>query len=137
MREELSEAIEMAKLYGLVGNAAIIAGGNAIRNFYGSDVAGLLNATHLLQPEQERVLTATEVGMALGVSAMQANRILARAGLQAERRDHNGRIVWEMTDSGKRFGRLFDTAKAHSNGTPVTQLKWISSVVDALQSGES
>lgn len=133
--ENLEAATRAAGAFGLTGNQALMAGNSAIRNYYDVDPAKLLGITHLYQPEQERVLTVTEVGMRLSISPANTNKLLEAHGYQTSERDHRGRSVWTLTEKGKQFGRLFDTEKV-SGGTPVLQLKWLEGIVPVLEGEE-
>ena len=79
------------------------------------------------------MLTPTEIGKELGISAIAVNETLQDAGMQVRKTDGRGRCCWEMTEYGQQYGRLFDTAKQHGDGTPILQLKWLASVVNVLR----
>ena len=85
-----------------------------------------MGITHLLAPVQDVVLTPSELGKELGLSNQKVNRMLADKGLQK----HVGG-KWTLTETGKEYGRLFDTNKT-VGGVPVMQLKWYASVLPLL-----
>lgn len=117
----------IAKLIGLDKNQAAIAANNAARQLTGTDVLALMGTTHLLADVQEITLTPTEIGKQIGKSAIEINKILAEKGFQQKTGNQ-----WEATETGKPFSRLFDTGKKHSNGVPVTQVKWFSSIIPEI-----
>jgi hypothetical protein len=86
--------------------------------------------THLAAPEQEDILTPTQIGQRLGgLSAIKVNKLLVERGFQEKAEDG----TWALTEKGKPFGRWDITNKKHSDGTSVRQLRWIASIEAALQ----
>lgn len=83
----------------------------------------------LVAKDQEHCLTPTQIGERYGLSGQRINRILEREGYQ-----ENICGNWEMTKKGKKFGKIVDTGKKQGTGTPVTQLKWLSSILKILDS---
>jgi hypothetical protein len=77
---------------------------------------------------QEVFLTPSEIGGEIGMSGRAINRALVDLGYQTKAGDH-----WTPTDKGAAFGRLYDTGKAHTDGTPIQQLKWAACLVDSLR----
>lgn len=81
---------------------------------------------------QTNMLTPTEIGAMLNptMSAKSVNRFLEFQGLQY--RLSNGK--WEPTELADKYGYvLLDTNKKHSDGTPVTQLKWSTKVLSLFR----
>ena len=92
------------------------------------EVAGV----SLKAPMQTNMLTPTEIGAMLipHMSAKAVNRVLEAQGLQY--RLPNGK--WEPTEMADGYGYvLLDTNKRHSDGTPVTQLKWSTKVLSLFR----
>lgn len=92
------------------------------------EVAGV----SLKAPMQTNMLTPTEIGAMLNptMSAKSVNRFLEFQGLQY--RLPNGK--WEPTELADKYGYvLLDTNKKHSDGTPVTQLKWSTKVLSLFR----
>ena len=86
----------------------------------------------LKAPVQTNMLTPTELGAMLNptMSAKSVNRFLEFQGLQY--RLPNGK--WEPTELADKYGYvLLDTNKRHSDGTPVTQLKWSTKVLNLFR----
>lgn len=121
------EYFRIAKLIGLDKNAAALSANQATLKVTGTNVLSLLGQTHLESESQERWYTPTQLGARVSMSAIAFNKALFNAGLQ-DKVDGD----WLPTDEGKAHSRLFDTGKAHSNGTAVTQLKWADTVLEAL-----
>lgn len=120
-------AVELSNLYGITGNAALLSADTAINKLYKVSPMSILSITHLVSENQERYYTPTELGKQSGISAVKMNNLLCEAGLQTKVSGH-----WTMTSKGKSYGILLDTHKKSSEGTPVTQLKWLMSVVDLV-----
>jgi hypothetical protein len=123
---EYRAALALCKMIGIEGNAAKIAADQAVQRMgYQSPLA--LTGASLVNERQEVPLTPTELGRQVGLSAVAMNRRLADAGMQVRRGD-----TWEATDQGRPFATLLDIGKKNGSGAPVTQLKWSSSVLRAL-----
>jgi len=120
----------IARLIGCDRNAAAISANQYVRKLTNTNLLEGLGHTHLVAENQASLPhTPTELGQQLGgVSARQVNRLLAAAGLQTKAGTH-----WQPTPAARAFVRLFDTGKRHSNGTPVTQIKWSADVLPLLQ----
>ncbi|KQO88230.1 hypothetical protein ASF33_21940 [Methylobacterium sp. Leaf92] len=124
----------IGRLIGLDRNQSALAANRATVSVLGVNPLALMGATHLLAPAQEHVLTPTDIGRELGGrSGIAANQLLAERGLQIGKRDAKDRAYWQPTEAGMAYARLYDTGKKHGDGTPVTQVKWRSSVLDALR----
>jgi AntA/AntB antirepressor len=117
-------------LIGIVGNEAAISANHATFKVSGVNLLADLNMLQLPAPMQSKLLTPTEVGLEFNMSAVKANDWLLEKGLQTFRRDHKDRKVWDLTEEGKKYARLLDSGKKHSDGSPVQQIKWLSSVFE-------
>lgn len=128
--------IDMAKQYSLVGNQALLSANRATKAVTGISPMELLGITHLVAEHQDMLLTATEVGNRLKepLAATSANKLLEKLGFQKGYRDYKNNLKWEVTGKGKAYSEVLDTGKRHSDGTPVKQIKWKTSVVEELQS---
>ena len=88
---------------------------------------------HLEVQTKRQALTPTEIGQRLGgMSPRRVNEILAGEGYQY----NIGNNKWEPLEKGLPFAVMVDTNKRHSNGTPVRQLKWDSSILELLHDSE-
>lgn len=94
------------------------------------------SGVELVRPQQVHLATPSEIGKRLtkarnlkkGLSGQAVNKILAEKGYQ-ERIDDK----WVATEAGIKAGATYlDVGKAHSKGTPVTQLKWPIDILDRL-----
>lgn len=134
-RLTLKDQVKYAKMAGLDGNQALLAANRAAAALTGIDNLGLLGVTHMEAPQQEALLTPTDIGKRIGsVSARTVNLLLCGMGLQIAPRDAKGHIQYEATEAGiEAGGVMLDTGKKHGNGTPVRQLKWSSSIVALVE----
>jgi len=121
-------AVEAAKAYGFQGNQATLSADKAIKAMTGVSVLALMGA-ELIKEEQHLNLTATEIGKELTppLSAIATNKLLDALGFQEKLG-----AAWSPTEKGKPFAVFLDTGKKHSDGTPITQLKWLSSIIKHL-----
>lgn len=123
--------VRVARLLGCDKNAAAISANQAIYSMTNINLMQQLGHTHVEAEKQDSHWhTPTELGkqMTPAISARQVNLLLAEAGLQFKRGD-----VWEATEAGKDFARIYDTGKRHGSGVPVTQMKWSATVLAVLQ----
>ena len=94
----------------------------------GTNVLQLLGHNHMEAERQDtQWFTPTELGKVIGTSARGVNLLLAESGMQIKRGE-----VWEVSESGREFARLYDTGKKHGSGVPITQIKWSMSVLPLL-----
>lgn len=120
----------VARLLGCDKNAAAIAANQAVMGLTQVNLMQSLGRTHLEADNQNgRYYTPTEIGREIGTSARGVNLLLAEAGMQFKRGD-----VWEVTEAGKEFAKIYDTGKKHGSGVPITQIKWSMSVLPLLGS---
>lgn len=124
---DLKQKLELAKLMlepaGIEGNQLTL----ALDKVYKANTGESLLAqtgVQLIAPVQERLVNPTDLGKAIGLSAVKVNQRLAELGYQV-RKDKQ----WELTEKGKSLGAVYvDTGKKHGNGTPVRQIKWPSTM---------
>lgn len=124
------QCLKIAHLYGFEGNQALISADKAVKTLTGYSPMKLIGATHLVAEVQAQMLNATELGKQLSpqLSAVKTNLLLAGLGLQVK---VEGK--WEATEQGKPYSVYLDTSKKHSDGTPVKQLKWYTTVLPLLK----
>lgn len=133
---EFKAYLSAAKAMGLTGNQAVLCANRATINACGVNILALMELTHLDAPRNEGVMTVTQVADAIKertgieIKAQKMNKLMARYGLQAA--DANMDQRWRPAPKGEPFAVVSDTGKRHSNGTPITQLRWRSGVVDAV-----
>lgn len=119
----LMQTLEAAKLIlepaGITGNQLTLALDNVYKAKTGESVLALAN-TQLVAPQAKQLLTPTQLGEPLGLSAIKVNKRLEALGLQFKTE-----AGWQPTDAGLAKGAvMLDTGKRHSSGVPVRQLKW-------------
>ena len=121
-------ALHFAKLFNLEGNQALLAADKATARHTGFSPMKFLQI-ELKNENQTINLTPTEVGKQLNpvLSAVATNKRLEVLGYQEKLGS-----AWVPTEKGKPYAVFLDTGKRHSDGTPVTQLKWLSSIIKHL-----
>lgn len=136
-RLSFKQNLQIAKLAGLEGNQALLAANRATLAMTGIDTLALMGAVQLPAPDNDALLTPTEIGRRAEVgSARAVNQMLCGMGLQHAFRDAKGHIYYELTDAGQQAGgKMLDTGKKHGTGTPIRQLKWPSSILELIQEG--
>lgn len=127
-RNTFDNALHFAKLFNLEGNQALLAADKATARHTGFSPMKFMQI-ELIKEEQHLNLTATEIGKELNppLSAIKANLLLQKLGFQEKLGS-----AWVPTSKGKPFAIFLDTGKKHTDGTPVTQLKWLSSIIKHL-----
>ena len=104
---------------GITGNQLTISLDNLIKAKTGESMLAL-TGTQLVAPQAKQLLTPTQLGEPLGLSAIKVNKRLEALGLQFKTE-----AGWQPTDAGLAKGAvMLDTGKRHSSGVPVRQLKW-------------
>lgn len=117
------------------GNQAILSANKATRKATGVDVLENLDATHLIADQKEVLLTASDIGKQIGLSAIRVNLLLEERGLLRSFRDGKERKQHELTADGEAMAEYLDTGKKHGDGTPIRQIKWHGKVVSLLGAG--
>jgi len=113
---------------GITGNQATLALDKVFRSYTGRS-ALQMGEISLTAPTKKQILTPTEIGAEFGLNAQRVNEILAGAGFQ-----HKIAGKWEALPPGEPYAVMLDTGKKHSDGTPVRQLKWDSSILTTFNS---
>lgn len=123
--------ISMAKAFGFKGNQAALYADRATEKLINVSPLKLMSA-ELVSEAKDVLLTPTEIGKRIGLTARKVNEKLAEVGLQTNFRGTKDELRWELTDKGKQFAEILDVGKSHSDGTPVQQIKWQSDVCNIL-----
>lgn len=131
--QEYRALLTIAKLSGLKGNQATLAASQGTERLTGTNPLVLIGQTHLIAQDQVRHYTPTELGKELGESAQAFNRRLENGGYQVK----NIHGDWQVTEKGGPHSVLLDTGKKHSSGTPIQQLRWLHTVLDAVKNMEA
>ena len=136
VKEEAEAVAGLCALYGVKGNQALIRADQVVRQRHGVSPMEVVGITHLKSETGHVALTPTEIGKAVepAMSARLVNSMLADMGLQTK----DG-TKWRPTEAGESLAIVMDTGKKHSDGAPVTQLKWghptIKRICDWIQRG--
>lgn len=130
----LKTGYEMAQMFGLTGNQALLKADKVTRQLSNISPMALLEI-ELRSPDNEALMIATEIGKRLNpvVSAKAVNLALAAMDFMERFEYRAGKFEWRLTDKGKEYGVYLDTGKVHSNGTPIQQIKWRESVISLIQ----
>jgi prophage antirepressor-like protein len=123
-----------ARACGLSDNQAQLAADSAIKKLTNNTIKPLeLMGIVLLEEKKEQILTPTELVSLLGdanfKSARAVNILIAAKGLQRQLPNK----TWEPTEAGRPYAELLPTGKKHSDGAPILQLKWRTSIIEILQ----
>lgn len=82
---------------------------------------------------QSQLLTPTELGQRLGISARKINQLLLEKGLQAKNTDnHKGASAYIPTNKGLEFAEFTITTGRKDDNTSYQHLKWYPSVTSIL-----
>lgn len=113
----------------LTPNAFALSVDTTVRKVTSASALEMSGNLHLMADEKGRVYTPTELGqmLAVPIKARQFNLALEAVGLQKREMGE-----WMPTDDAKGLFEWADTAKRHSNGTPVKQLRWFKAVLSRL-----
>ena len=112
---------------GIKDNQLVLALDKVYKHYTGNSALEM-TGIELPAPEQQQLLTPTEIGKQLGLNGRRVNEILAGLGWQ-----HKLNKSWEAIGDGVNYSVMLDVGKNHSDGTPVRQLKWKSSVVNTVK----
>lgn len=118
--------VEVAELFGLNKNQALLAANQAILKQTGFDFQATLQI-ELKTEIQIRYYTPTDLGKRINLSAIKFNKLLRDKGFQIFINE-----TWNPTPMGKSYSVLLDVGKKHSNGTPIQQLKWAETILEVL-----
>ena len=130
LKDKLESTALILQIAGIVGNQLALALDKQYKKETGYSAIKATN-TALEAPIQEHLATPTQIGKQLGIGPVRVNKLLEEYGYQ----EKNEKGEWTPTKIGLEVGgTLLDVNKAHSDGTPVRQLKWPYSVVDILRS---
>ena len=126
-KPDLKQKLELAKFMlepvGIEGNQLTLALDKVYKANTGESLLEQAGV-QLIAPTQERLVNPTDLGRPLGLTAVKVNLRLAELGYQTRKCKE-----WELTEKGKAAGGVYlDTGKKHSNGTPIRQIKWPSTM---------
>lgn len=117
---------------GITGNQLGLALDKLYKSYTGRS-ALMAAGIELEAPVKEQILTPTQIAEALGIGQGNkggriVNTLLENAGYQCKVAGQ-----WEPTELGKTYAVMVDTNKRHSDGTPIRQPKWNSSILEVVK----
>ena len=133
VQQLMNRAQFLLNIVGIEGNQMALALDKVHKNKTGESLLALAGV-ELVRPQQCHLACPSEIGARVAkihnlpksISGQAINKILAEKGYQER---ING--VWTATEAGKAAGATYlDVNKAHSSGTPVTQMKWPIDILD-------
>ncbi len=111
---------------GIKDNQMALALDKVAKHYIGKSLLAM-SGIELVAPNKCQLLTPTEIGKHFGVSGRKINTLLCEEAYQ-KRVGKN----YEPLEIGEPFAVMLDTGKAHSDGTPIRQLKWESTIIDEI-----
>ena len=130
LSSEFEGAKRLARSCGIADeNQVLLSANRILQRRYGAAPLEMTERQMLPSNSQEVHRNPTEIGEELGgLSGKRVNALLFFAGMQIKRGDR-----WEPTELGKPHCVIVDVGKRHTDGAPVTQLRWRSSVIPLLR----
>ena len=131
-----SGVLEGAKLIfetaGITGNQLTLAMDKVYKSYTGRS-ALMSGDIQLEAPVKEQALTPSQIAEALGIGkgkkgARKVNNMLEIFGFQRKIGDN-----WEPLGKGREYAVVLDAGKKHSDGTPIRQVKWNSSILSVIE----
>lgn len=125
-------AIRIFELAGITGNQLILAADKVYKRCTGFS-ALLAGDIQLEAPVKEQALTPSQIAETLGIGkgkkgARKVNNMLEIFGFQRKIGDN-----WEPLGKGREYAVVLDAGKKHSDGTPIRQVKWNSSILSVIE----
>lgn len=120
----------MYKALGFKGNQHVLATDKAVKALTGQSPLELIGETHLVAENKMQIFTPTQIGELFEpkLSGKKINELIAQLGYQEKTGSS-----WCATSKGENLCEVLDTGKKHSNGVPIKQIKWYSSVIDDIK----
>ena len=127
-RSIMSAAKMIFSAAGIKNNQLALALDKIVIHYTGESMLGI-SGIALEAPSNKQLLNPTQIGKILGgKSPRYINQLLERLGFQEKIAG-----LWQPTDDGEVYAVMLDTGKRNSEGAPVRQLKWDSSILNVLQ----
>lgn len=123
----INEAKSLLDIAKITGNQQVLALDKLFKSYTGRSMLQLGEIV-LEAPDKKQFLTPTDIGKEFGISARKVNDLLAGAGYQYKIADK-----WEPLEPGEPYAVMQDVGKTHSDGTPVRQLKWETSILEVIE----
>ena len=83
-----------------------------------------------LTPTQIATKLSQETGKK--ISCIKVNEDLAKLGLQQKLEPRGSKRQWQLTERGKKYGRVYKVESSHSNWSG-NQIKWGEEIIDLLK----
>lgn len=112
---------------GITGNQCTLALDKVYKSYTGQSLL-LTAGIELKAPVKEQALTASELAELIGVDTGRKGAIVINKMLELKGFQRRVGKYWEPTERGKEFAVVMDMNKRHSDGTPVRQVKWNTSI---------
>lgn len=112
---------------GITGNQCTLALDKVYKSYTGQSLL-LTAGIELKAPVKEQALTASELAELIGVGTGRKGAIVINKMLELKGFQRRIGKYWEPTERGKEFAVVMDMNKRHSDGTPVRQVKWNTSI---------
>jgi len=126
------QSLRVADLMGLKDNQGRFYADKLVKRQIGVGPLELLGLTALPSGNDALYFTPKDLGERVGMSPQSFNKLLQRLGYQETERKGR-RSVWRHTLKGEPWARYEDTARQHSDGAPVTALRWKAEILDELK----
>lgn len=132
LSEPFADMVQLAEIFGFKGNQAKLYANKGFKNYYGVDPMALMELTGFVSEDKSVDLNPTEIGALIGLTNREVNKRLVDIGYQQTYK--SGKINKYMpTEKGKPYAVLKDVNKQHTNGTPITQLRWLQDVAEHIK----
>lgn len=126
------QSLRLADLMGLKDNQGRFYADKLVKRQIGVGPLELLDIKALPSGNDALFFTPKDLGERVGMSSQSFNKLLQRLGYQETERKGR-RSVWRHTLKGEPWARYEDTARQHSDGAPVTALRWKAEILDELK----
>lgn len=126
------QSLRLADLMGLKDNQGRFYADALVKRQIGVGPMELLAIKALPSGNDALYFTPKDLGERVGMSSQSFNKLLQRLGYQETERKGR-RSVWRHTLKGEPWARYEDTARQHSDGAPVTALRWKAEILDELK----
>ena len=126
------QSLRVADLMGLKENQGRFYADKLVKRQIGVGPLELLGITALPSGNDALYYTPKELGERVGLTPQSFNKLLQRLGYQDTERKGR-RSVWRHTLKGEPWARYEDTARQHSDGAPVTALRWKADILEELK----
>jgi len=132
---DLQANLKIAQIFGLKGNQALLSANKMTSEYYSDYGVNPLveSGVKLINKEKTQFFTPSQIGNQINTTARKINKVLIDVGYQVAVRDHKKRISYNVTTSGRDYSQMIDSGKKHSDGSPVTQIKWSMGILPVVE----